>query len=309
MPEHRSAARLQTPAAATSPARRKPAAPATHMSARSPVVTGLFTAATLALCAYGFIQRDEASIIAKHGVGYWLGIAGSVMMLSLLLYPLRKSYVRWPGSLTTWFKVHMILGVIGPVLILFHSNFRLSDVNSSVAMIGMLLVVASGVLGRYLYAKLSMGLYGNKASALALLHDAHVFEESFGDGLEDAALIQAELAAFTQEVLPEPGSLITSIGQAWMVERQSKARHFRLMVAGEAIIAAQALRELWSNDEYERRVQLAELQLDAYFACLKKATQLRVYERAFSFWHLLHMPLFFMLILVVLAHVFAVHWY
>jgi hypothetical protein len=29
--------------------------------------------------------------------------------------------------------------------------------------------------------------------------------------------------------------------QAWMVQRQSTARHFRLMVAGEAIIASQAL--------------------------------------------------------------------
>jgi hypothetical protein len=273
--------------------------------------TTAFVATILLLLFFGYSQRDEHIIVPKEGIGYWLGIAGSLMMLALLLYPLRKKYAAWQrlGSVAGWFKWHMILGIVGPVLILFHSGFHISAANSAVAMITLTLVVASGIVGRYLYSKLHIGIYGTKSSALALIKDAEVFRRSFGDGLEDAAPIQSELALFVAEVLPEPGSITGSMRQFMLVEQQSKARHFRLMVEAEAIIAAQALRQQWSSESYESRLKLAEQQLDAYFANLKRATGFRAYERIFAFWHVLHMPLFVLLIFVVLAHVFAVHWY
>jgi hypothetical protein len=260
---------------------------------------------------FGYIQRDDSVISPKDGIGYWLGITGSLIMLSLLLYPLRKKYPSWQrfGTVAGWFKWHMILGIIGPVLILFHSGFRISAKNSTVAMCALALVVISGIVGRYLYSKLHIGLYGTKSSALALIKDAEIFRQSFGDGLEDAAAIQAELALFVSEVLPEPGSINGSIRQYMVVEQQSKARHLRLMVEAEAIIAAQALRQHWSSESYQSRLSKAEQQLDAYFACLKRATGFRIYERIFAFWHVLHLPLFLLLIFVVVAHIFAVHWY
>jgi hypothetical protein len=273
--------------------------------------TTLFAATTLALLAYGYSQRDEYIIVPKDGVGYWLGITGSLMMLSLLLYPLRKKYASWQrfGTVVGWFKWHMILGIVGPVLIMFHSGFHINATNSAVAMATLALVVTSGIVGRYLYSKLHVGLYGTKSSALAAIKDAEVFRHSFGDGLEDAASIQAEMALFVAEVLPEPGSLSGSIRQFMVVDRQSEARHLRLMVEAEAIIAAQALRQHWSSDSYQSRLKRAEEHLDAYFANLKQAASYRIYERFFAVWHVLHMPLFFMLIFVVVAHIFAVHWY
>jgi hypothetical protein len=273
--------------------------------------TSLFIGSMLAALALGYSQRDEYLVVPKDGVGYWLGIVGSLMMLGLLLYPLRKTLpsLQRIGTVAGWFRWHMLLGVLGPVLILFHSGFRINATNSAVAMLVMATVVVSGIIGRYLYARLHIGIYGTKSSALALIKDAEVFRRSFGDGLDEAAPIQRELALFVAEVLPEPGSIIGSIRQLSLVERQSRARHFRLMVEIEAIIAARALRQRWSSEDYETRLNLAEGQLNAYFACLKRATAYRVYERLFSGWHVLHMPLFFLLIFVVLAHVFAVHWY
>jgi hypothetical protein len=312
------------PAAARSPAPKPGRAPdhapvavpaPSHMAAaKRQTASGLgtlaFSCAMVGVLIYGFMARHDSPIDPKDGVGYWLGVAGSLIMLSLLLYSKRKnSSLQWLGSVMRVFKLHMVLGIIGPVLIALHSGFFLRSTNSTVAVVVMSLVVASGILGRFLYAKLHMGLYGNKASALSVLADAEGLQQSFGEGLDDAAVIMAELNAFTQEVLPEPGSISGSIRQVLLVERQSRARHFRLMVEGEAIIAAQALRQRWSAEDYERRVRLAEQQLDAYFASLKRATKLRIYERVFAFWHLFHVPLFYLLIFTVLAHVFAVHWY
>ena len=63
----------------------------------------------------------------------------------------------------------MVFGVLGPTLILFHSNFSFGSTNSTVASLAMASVVLSGLIGRYLYARVHNGLYGQKAAVRELL--------------------------------------------------------------------------------------------------------------------------------------------
>src|SRR5207253_6003483 len=75
----------------------------------------------------------------RSGVGFYLGVTGTLMMLALLAYPLRK-HVRWMqrwGALKHWFRAHMILGVVGPTLVLFHSTFHIRSPNAAVALSSM----------------------------------------------------------------------------------------------------------------------------------------------------------------------------
>ncbi|HET8709864.1 MAG TPA: hypothetical protein VFM32_00705, partial [Spongiibacteraceae bacterium] len=117
--------------------------------------TWSFAVAVLAALVYGWQHRDEYYLTAEHGIGYALGIIGGSMMLLLLLYPLRKrlSFMgRWL-PLRHWFRTHMILGVIGPLCILYHCNFHLGAANSNIALLCMGLMVGSGLIGRYIYGK------------------------------------------------------------------------------------------------------------------------------------------------------------
>ena len=102
----------------------------------------------------------------RSNFGFYLGVVGSVMMLALLLYPLRKHVrfmQRW-GALKHWFRWHMIMGIVGPTLILFHSTFHLRSLNATIALVSMLIVVISGVIGRFVYTKIHYGLYGSRAT-------------------------------------------------------------------------------------------------------------------------------------------------
>ena len=63
-----------------------------------------------------------------------------------------------------WFAVHMVLGIGGPVLVLAHSTFHMRSTNAAVALICMLVVAGSGIIGRFLYVKVHRGLYGEKLS-------------------------------------------------------------------------------------------------------------------------------------------------
>jgi len=49
--------------------------------------------------------------------------------------------------------------------------------------------------------------------------------------------------------------------------------------------------------------------LGEYLATLRKLNQLSFYERLFSLWHVLHFPLFLMLVVSGIVHVIAVHLY
>jgi hypothetical protein len=51
--------------------------------------------------------------------------------------------------------------------------------------------------------------------------------------------------------------------------------------------------------------QLARRHIDL----VRRVAELGTYERLFAFWHLLHLPLFFMLLVAGIVHVVAVHLY
>jgi hypothetical protein len=46
-----------------------------------------------------------------------------------------------------------------------------------------------------------------------------------------------------------------------------------------------------------------------YMVALRQTAAFNVYERLFSLWHVLHLPLFFMMLITAVIHIFAVHMY
>ena len=96
---------------------------------------GYLGAAFATLAGFLLTRRYEL-VDPEYGAGYWLGIVGAALMAILLLYPLRKRLrvLHGLGSTRHWFRMHMIFGVLGPILILYHSNFTSGSLNSNVAM-------------------------------------------------------------------------------------------------------------------------------------------------------------------------------
>jgi len=144
---------------------------------RSGAGHGLGTAAgyllILLIVYLGWQRRNSTYITPEEGAGYALGIIGGSMLLLLLVYPLRK-HLRWTqclGPVRYWFRAHMLMGIIGPVCILYHCNYQLGSANSNVALLSMLLVSGSGLAGRYLYSKMHFGLYGKKVDLARMNSD------------------------------------------------------------------------------------------------------------------------------------------
>jgi hypothetical protein len=249
----------------------------------------------------GWVTSDQRYIVPENGVGYWLGIIGGSMMLLLLIYPVRKRKVRWTyiGSTKFWFRLHMIFGVVGPTLVIFHSGYELGSLNSRVAMFTMLIVAGSGLIGRYLYRHIHHGLYGEKVHFKDLYYD----ESSNKEESEDAEKKPNPYAVIAEQ---EP-ELVKTLAdcQVGLVVRHTGinrslwfylSHRWKLSKLRKAVIA----RFKPSHDRREF--------LDRVWS-LRSICNLGINEILFSYWHILHFPLFIMLVFSGIFHVIVVHLY
>lgn len=259
----------------------------------------------------GWSQRDEGHLTPEHGAGYWLGILGGTAMLVLLLYPLRKRwrFMRVLGSTMSWFRLHMFLGLLGPVLILFHANFKLGSTNSNVALGSMLLVAVSGIIGRYFYGKIHLGLYGRKADVMEILADANSIKAALGHDLPQAERIIESLNAFSDKALKPAGGALGGGAGLIVLRWRAHQCHRRLLAEASQIITVEGKAKGWSRQVRRQRLNLVRDQMTVFFQAVRKAAAFSFFERLFALWHVLHLPFFILLILTATLHVFAVHIY
>lgn len=260
----------------------------------------------------GWLARGEEYLTPEGGLGYWLGIAGSAAMLTLLIYSFRKrnKAARVIGSVRFWFRTHMLLGVIGPLLILFHANFRLGPPNSNVALFAMLTVAASGVVGKYIYGKIHMGLHGRRARARELLAEAADLKRYLGEDAEVGAFIVNELNAFSSSIANEArATVLTSLWGGAVLAVRARRMRTRLISQSQRLLRIEARTSGWSRRERRDRQRRVSEIVGLYAEAVVKAAELNFYERLFALWHVLHLPLFFLMLAAGLVHVWAVHQY
>lgn len=269
----------------------------------------IFGIAATLLLVLGWLAPTERYITPKRGIGYWLGIVGGSMMLVLFLYSARKRvrWLGWMGAISDWFRLHMVLGIVGPLCILFHSNFSLGATNSNIALLSMLLVAASGVVGRYIYARIRNGLSEHGATLEVLRSSAH--------GLRALSL------SFLPELvsrLEKSEDRLLSIGHGMLILGFAKpavlwlcatSARWRLhnYICTTLRVAAKESAAIAGQRTRLRKTACAYV--DRRLAATRRVARYHGYERLFSLWHSIHVPLLFMLMIAGVVHVVAVHVY
>jgi len=258
------------------------------------------------------IQLPVAHYLSpKSGLGYAIGIVGGTLILAQLLYAVRKRVrsLRWLGSVPGWFQTHMMMGIIGPVCILIHCGFSLGATNSNIALFSMLTVSGSGIFGRYFYAKIHHGLYGRKATLSELQERAADLRERSTKLLmmpELASLVENEEQRLLEVAEWHPTLLMfapTTIAFRYSGARSRLRRYVRAAIR---VTAARHKAVAKQSDRFER---VAFDYVARRMKVTREVVEFRIYEKLFSVWHVLHMPLFLMLIAAGIVHVISVHVY
>jgi hypothetical protein len=264
--------------------------------------------ATVALLVWGYRFPTDRYITPQTGVGYALGILGGSAMLLLLVYPARKRVraLAFLGTTKNWFQAHMVLGVVGPVLVLFHSNFSLGATNSNVALACMLVVSGSGLFGRYFYTRIHHGLHGRRAS-LAEMKD-------YAEKLRWVTTNVEFLPDLVARIEAEEHAIVTSCEKLPLLLRPP-ACAIAVSLARRRLrrYVRQSLNDSrpTSPGHAHRRGLLgtASGYIDDRLSATRRVVEFSSFERLFSLWHALHMPLFLMLLIAGVVHVVAVHVY
>lgn len=271
-----------------------------------------FAFVTLALLAWP-VSKGKL-IEPGEGIGYYFGYTGGVMMLLMLLYPVRK-HIGWArnwGPLRYWFMLHMVFGIAGPTLVLFHSTFHAKSLNASVALYSMLLVALSGIVGRFIYKRIHQGLYGRK-STLEDLQKSVDLSQRKTDRVSALALaatgVDQKLRAFRDVAFELDLSLATRFWRFitfdWRRYRLTRRSNRQLKEA----IHHLGLSQGWKKQEEKQHVQDAQMYVKRYLATVQRAAQFSAYERLFRLWHILHTPFVWLLGISGIVHVIAVNMY
>ena len=274
--------------------------------------TGLYGYLSLfAALIGGLLLREQKLVNPQDGFGYWLGIVGGLLMLFLLLYPAGKksTILRRIGLVKHWFRIHMIIGLVGPLLILYHCNFSVSAMNSKVALYSMLGVAFSGLIGRFFYTRIHRGLYGKRAGFEGLRAE---IADAMSNSRGLAAILPefiGELHAVSADLMGDKFTRAISMRRSLLWNIKYYVVRIRLYRTIRRELHAHAV----GSDTMRTNTKNLQKTANAYAAqqvrLMRQVAQLSFYERLFSLWHLFHMPLFILLVISALVHVLAVHMY
>lgn len=246
----------------------------------------------------GWLNRQARWIDPEQGIGYALGVIGASMMVLLLAYPLRKHTkrkLRPAGSVGFWFRFHMLLGLAGPLAILYHSRFTFGSLNSAVALSAMIVVASSGLIGRFLYSRVHRGYSDRKLELRSLKDEMHGMLQVLAREGVSQEEIRERLQPFEQDAVEAGRAFWTSARAVIGLGLRTRTAERRLL---------RSLTKL-GGDHAQDVAQTAVY----FFQASRRAAEFAFYDRLLRLWHLLHLPLFILMVAAVILHIVAVHMY
>jgi hypothetical protein len=162
-------------------------------------------------------------------VGLSLGIAGAGVMLSSLLYLVRKGLLSWGriGSLQSWMGFHILTGLMGPAIALYHAAFVPTSALGFLMVGAMAIVIISGVIGRYIAVHFPRSLGGRELKFEEIRGRLAVYKKKLVALGVDPTMLRLE----TPESSTRAPWLLASIGRVLSGDWESRKEYRRLKEA------------------------------------------------------------------------------
>lgn len=299
--ERTAAAKIATHAAA---AVRKVRPPLANQRAPITIILGTLTLINIVGAPYYRLSQAERVRSPLHEylrpsglIGQSAGILALAIFLFLWMYPLRKTF-RWlafTGSIGKWLDIHILAAIGLPLLVAIHASWRFEGV-VGLGYYAMLVVCASGVIGRYLYVRIPRSQSGVASSReeVASERKALVTEIAAATGLDPFSVERTLAVSDASASMGITGTLVHLMSDDFTRWRLKRALRRRLKHTKGA-------RPL-DREMLNRVVALAGREISL-------AQQLRMLDatkRIFGYWHMFHRPFAVTALVAVLIHVIVV---
>jgi len=234
---------------------------------------------------------------ASGYVGQTAGIVAVAIFAFLWLYPLRKKWkaLAFTGAIGRWLDVHVVAALLLPPLLTIHAAWR-SDGLIGLGFAAMLVVWASGIVGRYLYSRIPRAKSGvaftreevataRRELILRLAAATGLAADDLGATLESASTAPQR----RDGVLAVFAMLVTNDLHRWRLTRRIRSQ-WRVLAPGNRALSRRALDEAVGLASREISLSQQVRMLDAT-------------QRVFRYWHVAHRPFAVTALVAVVIHV------
>lgn len=216
--------------------------------------------------------------------GHGLGIVGTLLILiGVFGYIAKKKYrslARF-GRLKYWLEFHIFLCTLGPVMILFHTAFKFGGL-VSVSFWSMVAVVASGVIGRFIYVQIPRTIEGRELS----LHEVQAMKVN----LEEILSGSYQLDDSSQQAILEAATVKT--GGSFFNQYFGDKKTIRQV---KSVLQVNNL----AKPDIKKVVSLVQNEISLN----NRIDRLLTMQKLFKYWHVAHLPFALIMLIIMVIHV------
>lgn len=220
--------------------------------------------------------------------GHGLGIIGTILIIvGVFLYIARKRYgfLERMIRLKYLLEFHIFLCVLGPVMILFHTAFKFGGI-VSVAFWSMVAVVASGVIGRFIYIQIPRTIEGRELS----LQEVKAMRTDLSSKYSDDNSPVAEEA---DDILSKLRDDLEANQNLSYINKYFKDR--QLMNNAKRQIKGRN----WSQEDKRSILRTVRQEI----TLSNRIQRLQQMQQLFKYWHVAHLPFALIMLIIVIIHV------
>lgn len=240
-----------------------------------------------------FFSPAHANLKPSGALGHGFGIVGSLMMiLGVLVYMIRKRSKKLFtfGYLKHWLELHIFLCTVGPILVLYHTAFKFGGI-VSVSFWSMVLVVLSGVVGRFIYIQIPRTIQGREID------------------IRDLISVREELASKLKQEMIFDVKLLNRLNELASSNRYKdlKITEFLSLYIKDFFTIKSFMSKLKKNLAVAgfskvRRIEIKN-KAQAEIILSRRLGMLRTMQNLFKYWHIAHLPFAITMFVIMIVHI------
>ena len=240
-----------------------------------------------------FFDPSHAALKPSGAWGHGFGIIGTIMMIfGVAIYMIRKRSRKLFtfGYLKHWLEFHIFLCTVGPILVLYHTAFKFGGI-VSVSFWSMVLVVLSGVVGRFIYIQIPRTIEGKEID----INDLASMREDLIEKMKLEMLFDIrQIKALDELASPERYKSLNILDTSLLYFKDFfQVRSFLSKLKKNMAKAG------FSKIKKKEIINKAQAEI----ILSRRLGMLRTMQNLFRYWHVAHLPFAIAMFVIMIIHV------
>jgi len=242
---------------------------------------------------YGYLSNYPIIYEPSKGIWHAVGWVGSSVMILMMLYSVKKRFSIFNslGSLRHWLSAHISLGIMGPILVTFHTTFKFGGIIAT-SFWCMIITMIFGILGRYIYVQIPRDLSGTELETNEIDKIAESLDIKLSEYLKNVNITNLFKEISIADEKAKSLNVISAL--FFMIKTDIKnlyrITHLKNIIRSRYHLSGKVRREI-------------VLLLKKKAALIRQKNFLATSHRLLHYWHVLHVPLAIVMFLIMFLHI------